>query len=85
MTVIACAYNSVRFCAVRGLATLLLGGSLLNMKVLIVVTNSGTGRDSELWLSNYLEVCICNIWAVVYGLCNYLDDNGRTLLLQYYT
>ena len=25
----------------------------------------------------------CNIWALVYGLCNYLDDNGRTLLLQW--
>ena len=23
----------------------------------------------------------CNLWAVVYGLCNYLDDNGHTLLL----
>ena len=26
---------------------------------------------------------ICNVWALVYGLCNYLDDNDRTLLLQY--
>ena len=24
----------------------------------------------------------CSVWALVYGLCNYLDDNGRTLLLQ---
>ena len=28
-----------------------------------------------------------SVWALVYGLCNYLDDNGRILLLhaQYYT
>ena len=24
----------------------------------------------------------CHVWALVYGLCNYLDDNGRTLLLH---
>ena len=24
----------------------------------------------------------CNIWALLYGLCNYLDDNGRTCLLH---
>ena len=22
-----------------------------------------------------------SVWALVYGLCNYLDDNGRILLL----
>ena len=26
----------------------------------------------------------CNVWALVYGLCSYLDDNGRTLLPQQY-
>ena len=24
----------------------------------------------------------CNVWALVYGLCNYLDDNNCTLLLH---
>ena len=28
-------------------------------------------------------VPMCSVWALVYGLCNYLDDNGRTLLLHY--
>ena len=24
----------------------------------------------------------CDVWAPVYGLCNYLDDDGHTLLLH---
>ena len=29
-----------------------------------------------------LPYVTCNVWALVYGLCNYLDDKGRTLLLH---
>lgn len=28
------------------------------------------------------SACSCNIWALLYGLCNHLDDNGRNLFLQ---
>ena len=44
--------------------------------------------EGQLTMQVLLVVCTyimhrkCNIWAVVFGLCNYLDDNGLTLLLQ---
>ena len=28
--------------------------------------------------------CFCSVMGSVYGLCNSLDDNGRTLLLQFF-
>lgn len=33
---------------------------------------------------HFLCQSCCNVWALVYGLCNHLDDNGLTLLLQLY-
>ena len=44
--------------------------------------------DSALEHTNTLFACLllseshCNVWALVYGLCNYLDDSGHTLLLH---
>ena len=33
------------------------------------------------WNTSHPILAGCNVWALVYGLCNYLDDNNRTLLI----
>ena len=41
-----------------------------------------TGRSYDVCSVGATKSASCNVWALVCGLCNYLDDNGRTLLLQ---